>query len=187
MNFEPVIDEILRKEQGYVDHPADRGGPTNWGITVAVARRNGYQGEMRDMPVGLARAIYRHRYIVEPGFDLVAKLDAALASELIDTGVNMGPGRASEFLQRCLNVFNADGSRYADVPVDGRIGPVTLGALKAFLRWRGARGTQVLLKALNCVQGVRYIEIAENNPSQEAFTFGWFDHRIGLPAGKDQP
>lgn len=37
MNFEPIIDAILRAEQGYVDHPDDRGGPTNHGITLAVA------------------------------------------------------------------------------------------------------------------------------------------------------
>ena len=187
MNFEPFIDAVLAKEQGYVDHADDRGGPTNWGITFTVARRNGYQGDMRDLPIGLAREIYRRRYIVEPGFDLVAKIDQQVAAELIDTGVNMGPARAAEFFQRCLNVFNAQGSRYPDLFQDGRIGPVTLDAFKAFLRWRGAEGVTVLLKALNCAQGMRYIEIAENNPSQEAFTFGWFAHRIGLPAGKANP
>ncbi len=48
MNFEPIIDAILRAEQGYVDHPNDRGGPTNHGITLAVARANGYDGDMRE-------------------------------------------------------------------------------------------------------------------------------------------
>lgn len=182
MNFEATIDDILAKEQGYVDHPADRGGPTNWGITEAVARRNGWHGPMQDMPVSLAREIYRRRYIVEPGFDLVAKIDEAIAAELIDTGVNMGPARAAEMFQRALNVFNAQGSRYPDVFVDGRIGPVTVDALRAFLRWRGAKGQLALLNALNCLQGARYIEIAENNPSQEAFAFGWMLNRIGLAA-----
>jgi lysozyme family protein len=173
MNFEHVIDAILQAEQGYVDHPDDKGGPTNWGITYTVARRNGYQGEMRDLPIGLAREIYRRRYIVEPGFDLIAKVDEKVAAELIDTGVNMGPARAAEMFQRCLNVFNAQGSRYPDVFQDGRIGPVTVDAFKAFMRWRGAKGQEAMLKALNCLQGARYIEIAENNPSQESFTFGW--------------
>jgi lysozyme family protein len=132
--------------------------------------------------VGLARQIYRRRYIVEPGFDLVAQVDAAIAAELIDTGVNIGPARAGEMLQRALNVFNQQGSRYADVFVDGRIGPVTVDALRAFLRWRGHQGQLALLNALNCLQGARYIEIAENNPSQEAFVFGWMVHRIGLAA-----
>jgi len=183
MNFENVIDEIIAKEQGYVDHPNDRGGPTNFGITQAVARKNGWQGDMRELPLSLAREIYRRRYIVDPGFDRVSVIDAHVGAELIDTGVNMGPGRAAEFLQRCLNVFNLEGSRYADVLVDGRIGQVTLDALRAFLRWRGEKGVAVLLTALNCVQAVRYIEIAENNPSQESFAYGWILNRVSLPKG----
>lgn len=182
MNFEAFIDRILANEQGYVDHPDDRGGPTNFGITLATARRNGWQGEMRDLPESMAREIYRKRYIVEPGFDLVAQLDAAIAAELIDTGVNMGPARAAEFLQRALNAFNQQGSRYADVFVDGNVGPSTLDALKAYLRWRGDAGRKVLLAALNCLQGVRYIELAENNPSQESFAYGWILNRVATPA-----
>lgn len=178
MNFEAIIDEILKKEQGYVDHPSDRGGPTNHGITQATARANGYDGPMRDMPVDLARGIYRKRYIITPCFDRVALVNEAVGFELIDTGVNMGPTRAGEFLQRCLNVFNLQGSRYADVFVDGRIGPVTLECLRAFLRWRGKNGEVVLLRALNNQQGAKYIEFAENNPSQEDFTFGWFLNRV---------
>lgn len=178
MNFEPIIDAILRAEQGYVDHPDDRGGPTNHGITLAVARANGYDGDMRDLPVSLAREIYRRRYIVAPAFDKVATLNADIATELIDTGVNMGPARAAEMLQRLLNGLNAQGSRYPDLFVDGRIGKVTLDALAAFLRWRGLDGVKVILRGLNSLQAVRYLEIAENNPSQESFLYGWLLHRV---------
>ena len=101
MNFEPIIDAILRAEQGYVDHPDDRGGPTNHGITLAVARANGYDGDMRDLPVSLAREIYRRRYIVAPAFDKVAAINAEIAAELIDTGVNMGPARAAGAREKC--------------------------------------------------------------------------------------
>jgi lysozyme family protein len=178
MNFESHIDAILGKEKGYVDHPNDRGGPTNHGITLAVARANGYDGDMRDMPVDVARAIYRKRYIVVPCFDRVAHVNEAIAHELIDTGVNMGPDIAAHFFQRCLNVFNKRGSMYADLFVDGRIGAVTLDALRAYLRWRGKDGETVMLRALNSNQGMRYIEFAEKNPSQEDFIYGWFLHRV---------
>lgn len=179
MNYEHIIDKIILAEQGYVDHPDDKGGPTNFGITQAVARKNGYDGPMEDMPESLAREIYRKRYIVEPKFDKVAEIHAAIGHELIDTGVNMGPSRAAEFLQRCLNVFNQQGSRYADVFVDGRVGSVTLEALRAFLKWRGDKGAVVMMKALNSLQGARYIEIAENNVRQESFSYGWFE-RVDL-------
>jgi lysozyme family protein len=81
-------------------------------------------------------------------------------------------------LQRWLNALNAQGSRYADLFVDGRIGEVTLTALRAFLRWRGDEGARVLVTALNCTQGVRYLEIAERDPRQEAFTYGWLRARV---------
>jgi lysozyme family protein len=40
-----------------VDHPADIGGPTRWGITQAVARRHGYTGEMHALPRHMAVAM----------------------------------------------------------------------------------------------------------------------------------
>lgn len=178
MNFDAVIDAIVANEQGYVDHPDDRGGPTCWGITTAVARRNGYRGPMQSLPLALARDIYRQRYISEPAFDQVGEIDGAIASELIDTGVNMGPARAGEMLQRWLNGFNAQGSRYADVFVDGRIGEVTLDALRKFLDWRGAEGSKVMVAALNCTQGARYLELAENDERQESFLYGWIRSRV---------
>lgn len=183
MNFEHIIDRILKAEGGYVDHPDDSGGPTNFGITLATARAYGYQGDMIDLPVSLAREIYRIRYIVKPNFDQVAKIDAEIGLELVDTGVNMGQSRAKEFFQRALNVFNARGSRYADIHVDGEIGPVTLDALRAYLRWRGADGKKVMLRALNCLQGAFYIELAENRPKDEAFVFGQILHRVQLDEG----
>lgn len=178
MNFERTIDAIIAREKGYVDHPDDRGGPTNYGITVAVARSNGYHGDMRDLPLSLAREIYRKRYIVRPCFDKVWLASAPIGEELIDTGVNCGPARASEMLQRALNVFNQQGSRYADLFVDGQIGEVTLGALRQYLRYRGATGERVMVCALNVLQGARYFDIAEANESQESFVYGWIRSRV---------
>lgn len=183
MNFEPIIDRIIEVEQGYVDHPDDSGGPTNYGITQATARAYGYQGEMIDLPLSLAREIYRIRYIVKPNYDKVAAIDGDIAMELADTGVNMGPHRASEFFQRALNVFNARGSRYADLHVDADVGPVTLAAFKAYLRWRGANGKKVMLRALNSLQGAFYIELAEARPKDEAFVYGQILHRVHLDEG----
>lgn len=182
MNFEHIIDAVIAKERGYVDHPSDRGGPTNWGVTQAVARANGWTGLMQEMPESLARQIYRGRYIVRPAFDKVAQITPLIAGELIDTGVNMGPTVASTMLQRWLNGLNLRGSRYADLFVDGAIGQVTLDALRAFLRWRGAEGERVLYTALNCTQGVRYLEIAEKNQTQEDFLYGWVRARVALEA-----
>lgn len=178
MSVEIIIDTVLKAEGGYVDDPADRGGPTNYGITQAVARANGHTGHMRDMPKELARSIYRKRYITEPRFDAVLAVNERVGEELVDTGVNMGPSRAAEFLQRWLNGFNDGGSKYADLFVDGRLGDVSIAALKAFLRWRGKDGETALLRGLNGAQATRYLEITEGSKSQRRFLFGWVMNRV---------
>ena len=50
MSIDDLIDSLIDREGGYSNHPADRGGPTNYGITEAVARAQGYRGHMRDLP-----------------------------------------------------------------------------------------------------------------------------------------
>ena len=175
-----VVDEVLRAEGGYVNDPADKGGETNFGITVAVARANGYQGAMRELPEAVARAIYTARYITEPKFDQVLAVHAGIGAELIDTGVNIGPHRAAEFLQRWLNGFNDTGTRYPALFVDGRLGAQSLGALAAFLKWRGQDGATVLLRALNGLQAARYLDITEANKSQRRFLFGWIKERVAM-------
>ena len=177
MNHTKTIANIIAAEGGYTNNPADRGGPTNYGITEKVARINGYTGDMKELPLSFAEKIYKMRYIVSPGFDRIALVSETIAEEVIDTGVNMGPASAAILLQRLLNAFNASGSKYADIFVDGVIGPASIAALTAFLKWRGAEGEAVMLKALNHIQGARYLDIAEANKSQEAFFYGWIRNR----------
>lgn len=174
-----LIDAVIDREGAYVNHPADRGGPTCWGITQAVARAHGYQGDMRNLPRGQAREIYRKIYWLKPGFDKIATRAPVVAAEMFDTGINMGVGTAAGFLQRALNALNRSARDYPDVAVDRAVGPRTLAALDGYLKARGRGGEGVLLKALEALQGERYIALAEKNPSQEAFVYGWLAHRIG--------
>lgn len=51
MNIEQYLDELIKREGGYVNNLADRGGATKYGITEAVARANGFKGNMRDLPL----------------------------------------------------------------------------------------------------------------------------------------
>ena len=113
-----------------------------------------------------------------PGFNSVATILPAIAAELFDTGVNMGPQVAAGFLQRSLNVLNRQGHDWADLPVDRHIGPATLDALSRLRAVRGAAGEAALLKALNALQGARYIELAEGRAANESFLFGWLASRV---------
>lgn len=177
--IDQLIEDLIEREGGYVDHPADRGGPTRWGITEAVARRQGYVDDMRHLPQSDAAAIYKRLYWLLPAFDKVAEIAPSLAAELFDTGINMGTGTATGFLQRALNALNREAQDYADLTVDRRIGPATLLALHAFFRKRGKAGEDVLLKAVEALQGAHYVRLAETRPSQEAFLYGWLANRIG--------
>ena len=160
-----LIDALIEREGGYVNHPADRGGPTCFGITEAVARAHGYAGAMKQFPREEAAAIYKRLYWLRPRFDEVAKRSEAVAAELFDTGANMGPAVAATFLQRALTALNRNGKDYPDLVPDGRIGAVTLSALDAFFATRGKpTGETVLMRALEALQGERYLRLAERRP-----------------------
>ena len=180
IDVDQLIDALIDREGGYADHPGDKGGPTCFGITEAVARAQGYRGAMRQLPREDAAAIYKRLYWLRPRFDEVAKRSQRISGELFDTGVNMGPAVAATFLQRALTALNRNGKDYPDLAPDGRIGAQTLAALDAFLSARGrSNGETVLLRALEALQGERYLRLAERRPANEAFLYGWLANRIG--------
>jgi lysozyme family protein len=117
MNFEQAYEKLLGHEKGYSNHPADKGGPTNWGVTQKVARANGYQGDMRDFPQALAHAIYRKDYWTPCQADA---LPAGVRYDVFDGAVNSGVGQSVRWLQRA-----------AGAEADGAVGPATLRAVNA--------------------------------------------------------
>jgi lysozyme family protein len=168
-----VILAVLANEGGYVNDSRDAGGETNFGITAATARANGFTGAMRDMTVDFARTVYMRQYVDAPGFSGIVPLSMPIAAELVDTGVNMGPKVAATFLQRALNGLNNQGQDWPDLTVDGSVGQRTVDALRAFLAKRGAEGERRLLALLNALQGERYLSLAEGRSANEAFLYGW--------------
>lgn len=115
MSFEKAIERVLTHEGGYVNDPRDNGGETNWGITVAVARANGYVGAMRTMSRVQAKAIYRKQY-----WDAVKadQLPFVVAFQLFDAAVNHGVRRAVMLMQQCVGTTQ-----------DGVIGGKTIQAI----------------------------------------------------------
>lgn len=174
-----LIDDVIKREGGYVNHALDRGGPTNWGVTEQVARSFGYTGDMRQMPRATAVSIYLRRYWTNPGFDKIADRDPALAEELFDAGVNMGPAMAGKFLQRALNVLNHRADHYPDIATDGALGPMSRHALDSYQQRRGKdEGGRVLRWLVKALRTVRYVDIMEANPTQEVFGYGWIARQV---------
>lgn len=116
MNFDQAFDKLLGHEGGYSDHAADPGGKTRFGVTEAVAREVGYKGDMRELPLDLAKRIYLERYWRPVRAD---ELPAALRYAVFDAAVNSGTTQAIKWLQRACSATP-----------DGIIGPQTLLALK---------------------------------------------------------
>lgn len=117
MKFDEAFEKLIGHEGGYSNHPDDPGGETMHGVTAKVARANGYSGKMRDLPLALAKSIYRASYWDSVRAD---ELPESVRFDVFDASVNSGPGQAVRFLQRATGVAD-----------DGRLGPQTMRAVKS--------------------------------------------------------
>jgi len=170
---EKLIEELIDREGGYVHNSKDKGGATKYGITLKTALKHGYIGDIRKLPLSKAKEIYSTTYWDTNNLDRVVELSPNIAREVFDTGVNMGVGTAGKFLQRCLNLLNK-----TKIKVDGVVGDKTINALSSFLQKRKKDGEETLLKCLNSLQGAKYIALAEKDPSQREFIYGWLRNRV---------
>ena len=178
VSFDEAFAATIRIEGEYSDDPNDSGGKTKFGITENVARAHGYTGDMKDLPLPLAKQIAKKAYWDVLRLDEIQELSEPIARELFDTCYNMGTAVAGAFLQRALNSLNRGGKDYEDIGIDGHVGTKTIWAFQRYIRKRGSLGETVLLRALNAQQGVRYMEIGEHKTTQEDYLFGWFANRV---------
>ena len=114
---------IFKAEGGYSDNPADPGGPTNYGITLATLRA--YEGDpnltaedVKKLTPAVAKEIYRTAYWNRMQ---CGALPVGLDLEVFDFGVNSGPAESVKTLQKIVGVTQ-----------DGSIGPITLAAVRQF-------------------------------------------------------
>jgi lysozyme family protein len=167
------IPEVLKAEGGYVNNPADKGGETNYGITIKEARERGYNGPMQDLPIELAQQIFKEDYWDALRLDEVN--DQQLAGILFNFGVNCGTGTACKALQRALNLLNKNSISWFDTIVDGIMGSKTLGVLNAISQEDLGYARKVVVG----LQFERYVKIVEADPTQEVFFRGWVN-RVGV-------
>jgi len=118
-NFDKCLKLVLKHEGGYVNHPNDPGGMTNYGVTKKVYEK--YLGkevtetDMKDMSLEHVGEIYKKKYWDKVrGDDLPSGLDWAV----FDFAVNAGVSRAAKVLQG-----------FIATSVDGVIGSGTLKAI----------------------------------------------------------
>jgi lysozyme family protein len=101
-NMELAIKEILKWEGGYTNDPRDAGGATNWGITIADARKywkkDATPADVKAMPQAVAVDIYRTKYWKTKFYDC-DQLPSGVDLVVADAGVNSGPARADRWLK----------------------------------------------------------------------------------------
>lgn len=148
MNFDQAFDQLMIHEGGYVNNPNDPGGETNYGVTVRVARANGYQGEMRDLPKKFASDIAYKLYWQPIKGD---ELPDSLRYAVFDAAYNSGPAMAIKWLQLALVL-----------PADGVLGSKTQAALSS------CNPNSVFIKMLG-----HRLEFLSNLKIFSAFGRGW--------------
>lgn len=121
--IDEIITHVLKAEgwDAYTNHPADKGGPTKWGITQKAWA--GYRGhdvseqDVQEITEAQARDFYEKLYVIGPKFH---QLPDKLVPLVVDGGVNSGVRAASKWVQRAVGAKQ-----------DGWIGPKTIEAVYA--------------------------------------------------------
>lgn len=164
MAYDP-IDVVLQHEGGFVNHKADRGGPTKFGVTQRTYSQ--YLGrpaslqEVKEMTEEAAREIYERSYLTGPRIHLLPDPPQTL---VLDMAIHHGPRNAVRMLQRIVNQAG-----FGPIAIDGVLGPNTREAVDKALAAMGNSLQNALVE-----ERIRYmhLKVAEN-PSDRVFLNGW--------------
>jgi lysozyme family protein len=164
--IEQLLDELLVREGGYVNHPDDKGGATNWGITIAtLANYRGRSVSVADVNAltqSEARAIYKDLYYLQPKID---QLPEPFQPVVFDTCVNCGRLAAGKLFQQAL------GDAGFACKVDGLIGAGTISMAIAAVKSRN--DTAAVINAYCDRRCKHYQAICQRNANQRVFLNGW--------------
>ncbi len=108
-DYDQCLSRLLVHEGGFTNDPRDPGGPTNFGITIADARRfwknNATTADMQSMSLTVAKGIYRPEY-----WDSLrcSDLPPGVDDSVFDYGVNSGISRSGKVLRRVVGLSDTD-------------------------------------------------------------------------------
>ncbi len=191
--FESILGETLKYEGGYSNDPDDQGGETYNGISRKHHPNwKGWEliddfktnGEFKESNVG---TVYTKilKEMVSNFYEIFfwdplccSDMPTKIARCVFDTAVNLGRHKAILFLQQGLNLLNKNKTIYSDLVEDGVIGPKTLFNIKILQNY-GADEINYLLKIMNILRGMHYINFMKKSPIQEKFARSWLK-RVGL-------
>lgn len=161
-----MIEDILLREGGYVNDPVDRGGATNFGVTIGTySRYLGYKAsiaQVKAMSKDTARDIYKRNYYEAPRLHM---LHGAVQAQMFDAAINHGAKNPIKWLQKITNQ-----AVNARLKTDGMIGVKTAAAVNAFVK---LAGNVVANNALVEERVEFYLRLIKRRPSQVRFKRGW--------------
>ena len=158
-DFNKAIIKLIGVEGGYINDPNDPGGETKYGIS----KRSYPHLNIKDLTKADAYSIYKYDFWDKAKLDNIINQD--IAEEVFDSIVNIGP-LVLRWLQKAYNLTNYNqGNR--DIAVDGIIGNQTILAVN------NSKYPNRILKTLNGLQFMHYVECVENNPKLEKWFGGW--------------
>jgi lysozyme family protein len=157
-DFKIYAPKLLQLEGGYVNHPEDKGGPTNKGVTLSTFRK--YCGQertikdLRNISYGTWQGIMKDLYWDKC---LADKIENQSVAELaVDWCVNSG-------LVGLRKVQEIAGTK-----PDGIAGPKTIAAINN-------ANQEELFDRIMSARKQFYINIVKRNPSQKIFMNGWMN------------
>lgn len=156
-DIEDALAFTLKNEGGYTDHPLDRGGATNKGITIGrlseYLGRNATKDEVKNLDFDTIKSIYKKYYWDSMNLDKV--LDQSIATALFDMGVLCGTGTAARLCQEVLGI--AQTKKMDAITLNG----INLTTDEKFIPKFTDRNIQ------------RFEDIVKKKPSQKVFLKGW--------------
>ena len=166
--FSEAIEKILEHEGGWVNHPSDPGGATNFGISLRWAKQQGMAvdvdldgdvdvDDIRKLDKTKAAELYR-KFFWSPFYDQISSQD--IATKVFDLRVNAGASQSHTCLQRAVRACGAP------ITEDGLIGPGTVAAVNKSHQ-------MAVLAAFKSEMAAFYRVLVAQKSSFAPFLHGW--------------
>ena len=170
--FEAAVSNVFIHEGGYVDHPSDPGGATNYGISLRFYRKVISKDATKEVIQSLskddARRIYYDHFWIGFRYE---DLSIDISVKVFDMAVNMGHSQAARIFQRAINSLCKN--TFSQVlNVDGVIGNQTV-------RVSNSLNQVALLECIRYEQEMYYRRLADGNAKYEVFLKGWLRRAMG--------
>ncbi|HEY9008097.1 MAG TPA: glycosyl hydrolase 108 family protein [Ohtaekwangia sp.] len=163
-NFEGFAGKVLRLEGGFVNHPADKGGATKYGVILSTWKQYGYDKDNDgDIDADDIRVLTEDdaRYIAKKVFwdffqaDFI--VNQSIAEFIVDWGYNSGRVLVAKKVQKLLSI-----------PTDGLIGVQSLNAINC-------ADQHNLFDTLKVIRRMFVDDIVARRPDQAVFHQGWIN------------